>query len=591
MNKKLLTMGIAALLMAGCSSDDVVGGEGDNGGASAVKGYVGLTITMPTGAGSRAVEYDDGAAGEYKVNDVTLVFSKWDGTSKHNIVQVTKLTPADWQKEGTGTDDITSFSLLPVVPVADKGADRVLVLVNSTGAFAVESSTINENTGVISRNGYIAPKGKTEADAYRTIEDLKAVQTITDGTGSTNHVLNDYYGTTTGWFMTSASIKNADNLVPDDPQNQLVKITPQGSKEAAMADAGKNVIYVERAVAKVSLTFNDAQETTKKFSLGSGTGFAGDEVTIDGWALDITNKSTFPLRRINASWPDLDRFAPAPAPGTAKPQRYEWSEDNNYSSYTLAADFYRATEATASCYNSLYCLENTFDIDNMKQDRTTRAILRGQYVPAGISDAATNGIFRFGLSVKFYSRADMIDKVKAAVVASGAVTEAEMNTATVRIEGLEAGKADFTHNGTRNKIVVIKQGETTPVDLSGKIDAIKGMLGQLTYYENGYCYYPVRIRHFADTPTSGTYEYGVKKWEGEATYNGTEPSVNYNEMWLGRYGVVRNNSYVINVTGVKAPGSPTIPEPTQNIDDEQFYYIQATVKVLSWTKRSQNVEL
>ena len=60
MNKKLLTMGLAALLMAGCSSDDVVGGEGDKGGASAVKGYVGLTITMPTSAGSRTVEYDDG---------------------------------------------------------------------------------------------------------------------------------------------------------------------------------------------------------------------------------------------------------------------------------------------------------------------------------------------------------------------------------------------------------------------------------------------------------------------------------------------------------------------------------------------------
>ena len=110
------------------------------------------------------------------------------------------------------------------------------------------------------------------------------------------------------------------------------------------------------------------------------------------------------------------------------------------------------------------------------------------------------------------------------------------------------------------------------------------MLGQLAYYEYGYCYYPVRIRHFADTNTPDNYTEGVKKWEGEPTYD-------TDAKWLGRYGVVRNNSYVINVTGVKAPGSPTIPDPTQNIDDEEFYYIQATVKVLSWTKRSQNVEL
>ena len=580
MNKKLLTMGLAALLMAGCSSDDVVVGEGDNGGTSAVKGYVGLTITMPTGADSRAVSYDDGETGEYKVNDVTLVFSEWNaGTSKHDIVQVTKLTPADWQKE-TGSVDITSFSLLPVVPVADKNADRVLVLVNSTGAFAVESSTINENTGVISGKGFIAPKGGSKTNAYSTIEDLKAVQTITDGTGSTNHVLNDYYGTTTGWFMTSASIKNADNLVPDDPQNQLVKITPQSSKEAAMAGADENVIYVERAVAKVSLTFNGAQLTTKTFDC-TGAGFTNDDVIIDGWALDITNKTTFPLRRIvsDPAWPSLDRFAPAPT--TGRPQRYEWSVDNNYSSYTPASDFVHVTAAEKPCDNPLYCLENTFTIANMKQDGTTRAILRGQYVPNGIDqgEVDANGIFRLGESVKFYSKAQMLAKIEEAATAAGVAGVDDAD-----VEQLKVGKNDFSFTDGAINEIVIKDNVGSPISLTpAQQTAIKGMLGQLTYYDKGYCYYPVRIRHFADT-ADPTYADGVSAWNAGDTYD-------TDAKWLGRYGVVRNNSYVINVTGVSAPGSPTIPDPTENIDDEQFYYIQATVKVLSWTKRSQNVEL
>lgn len=571
MNKKLLTMGLAALLMAGCSSDDVVVGEGDNGGASAVKGYVGLTITMPTGAGSRAVSYDDGAEGEYKVNDVTLVFSEWDG-AKHKIVQVTKLTPADWQKEGTGTDDITSLSVLPVLPVVDKNAKSVLVLVNSSDVFAVETSTYDAATG---NNAVVNPGSirlnKTGSSPYATIDELEAVQTL---------AADKYYGTGRGWFMANASIKNATNLDTNDPHKQLVTITPKNSKEAAMADAGNNVIYVERAVAKVSLTLDDASVSEKTFDC-TGAGFTDDDVTINGWALDITNKSTFPLRRINTSWPDLDRFAPAAAAG--HPQRYEWSVDNNYSSYTPATDFWRATAAEVRdlCDKSLYCLENTFDKDNMKQDGTTRAILRGQYVPNGIAQAEvnSNGIFRLGESVTFYSKADMLAKVKAAVVASGVVAEGEIQS--VDVQSLKVGKADFTYGGAENKIVVTKTDAST-VDLSGKIDAIKGMLGQLTYYEKGYCYYPVRIRHFADD--ADPYTDGVKEWEGEAAYD-------TDAKWLGRYGVVRNNSYVINVTSVKAPGSPTIPEPTQNIDDEQFYYIQATVKVLSWTKRSQNVEL
>ncbi len=567
MNKKLLTMGLAALLMAGCSSDDVVG-EGDTGGTSAVKGYVGLTITMPTGTGSRAGSYDDGADYEYKVNDVTLVFSEWDDeTDKHKIVQVTKLTPADWQKEGT--DDITSLSVLPVVPVVSQNAKSVLVLVNSSEVFDVVSSTYKLATG----NNEVVNPGTIKligAGAnYTTIEDLEDVKTI---------AANKLYGS--GWFMANASIENATNLDSHDDHKQLVTIKPQTSKEAAMADAGKNVIYVERAVAKVSLTLDGSSLSEKPFSLG--TGFTGDEVTINGWALDITNKSTFPLRRIDTSWLSLSgRFAPS----TGTPQRYEWSVDNNYSGvYDPATNFNRtnATEVNANrCNISLYCLENTFSIANMKQDGTTRAILRGQYVPNGIAQTEVNdhGIFRLGESVTFYSKDGMIDKVKKAVVASGAVAEGDIQS--VEVQDPKVGKADFTYNGAQNKIVVTTTGGST-VDLSGKIDAIKGMLGQLTYYANGYCYYPVRIRHFADD--TDPYANGVSAWTAGNTYD-------TDAKWLGRYGVVRNNSYVINVTGVKAPGSPTIPDPTQNIDDEEFYYIQATVKVLSWTKRSQNVEL
>ena len=574
MNKKLLTMGLAALLMAGCSSDDVVVGEGDNGGASAVKGYVGLTITMPTGAGSRAVSYDDGAEGEYKVNDVTLVFSKWnDGTHKHDIVQVTKFTSTDWQKE-TGSDDITSASVLPVVPVADAEAKSVLVLVNSSDVFDVVSSTYDTETGenTVKTSGSIKLKGA--GSTYATIEDLEAVQTLT---------ADKYYGTPRGWFMANASIENALNIDANDAHKQLVTITPQKSKEAAMADAKNNVIYVERAVAKVSLTLDDASVSEKTFDC-TGAGFTDDDVTINGWALDITNKSTFPLRRINTSWPDLDRFAPAPAAG--HPQRYEWSVDNNYSSYTPATDpatdFLRAASAAESCANSLYCLENTFTIANMKQDGTTRAILRGQYVPDGIAqgEVNTNGIFRLGESVKFYSKADMLAKVKKAAIDAG-VTGVE----SADVEQLKVGKNDFSFTDGEDNEIVIKDNMAAPILLTdAQKTAIKGMLGQLTYYIQGYCYYPVRIRHFADTPTPDTYVDGVKAWEGEGSYD-------TDERWLGRYGVVRNNSYVINVTSVKAPGSPTIPEPTQNIDDEEFYYIQATVKVLSWTKRSQNVEL
>lgn len=218
----------------------------------------------------------------------------------------------------------------------------------------------------------------------------------------------------------------------------------------------------------------------------------------------------------------------------------------------------------------------------MKQDGTTRAILRGQYIPNGITQTEVNdhGIFRLGESVKFYSKADMLAKIEEAATAAGVAGVDDAD-----VEQLKVGKNDFSFTDGEDNEIVIKDNVGDPISLTpAQQTAIKGMLGQLTYYDKGYCYYPVRIRHFADT-ADPTYADGVSAWNAGNTY-GTD-----NNKWLGRYGVVRNNSYVINVTSVKAPGSPTIPDPTQNIDDEEFYYIQATVKVLSWTKRSQNVEL
>lgn len=572
MNKKLLTMGLAALLMAGCSSDDIVGGEGDNGGASAVQGYVGLTITMPTSAGSRAGTYDDGLSAEYKVNDVTLVFSEYDDVSgTHKIKQVTKFTSTDWNDVDPEDDDITSASVLPVVPMVDKNAKSVLVLVNSSSIFSVVSSTFDSNTGgnsvVTGSEGSIA-LATTPLVKFNTIEDLEKAQEI---------ALEKYNGAATGFFMANASIKNGSNIDADDDHNQLVMITPEKSKEAAMQAAKNNVIYVERAVAKVSLRFNssDVAEASKEFTF-SGTGFTSDKITFDGWGLDVTNKWTYPLRRISATWPDLDRFAPS----AGTPQRYEWSEDYNYNSFD-AGHFNRIDEAAVganTCNASLYCFENTFNLDNMKQNRTTRAVLRGQIHPDGIDDYSTNGVFRLGESVTFYSKANMLGKIKDAAIAAGVTTAASAD-----VEQLKVGKNDFSFTDGADNEIVIKDASSNPISLnSDQQAAIKVMLGQLTYYQNGYCYYPVRIRHFADD--TDPYNNGVSAWNAGNTYD-------TDAKWLGRYGVVRNNSYVINVTGVSAPGTPTVPGLTENIDDEEFYYIQATVKVLSWTKRTQNVEL
>ena len=59
---------------------------------------------------------------------------------------------------------------------------------------------------------------------------------------------------------------------------------------------------------------------------------------------------------------------------------------------------------------------------------------------------------------------------------------------------------------------------------------------------------------------------------------------------LGRYGMVRNNWYDIAINKISGPGSPDVPEPGDDPDDDPDpYKIDVTINILSWAKRSQEV--
>lgn len=108
------------------------------------------------------------------------------------------------------------------------------------------------------------------------------------------------------------------------------------------------------------------------------------------------------------------------------------------------------------------------------------------------------------------------------------------------------------------------------------LDMSKG-IGIKTYKE-GVSYYIARIKHFGDDLTP---------WkEGNDTYG--ENNLN----WLGRYGVLRNNWYDLTIEKISGPGYPDVPEVKPDTpDDEDTKYINVSVKILDWAKRSQKVEL
>lgn len=101
-------------------------------------------------------------------------------------------------------------------------------------------------------------------------------------------------------------------------------------------------------------------------------------------------------------------------------------------------------------------------------------------------------------------------------------------------------------------------------------------------YKSGESYYIARIKHFGDAATP---------WkEGDPTYGDNDDT--YNNKYLGRYGVLRNNWYELTVGKVSGPGTPDIPtiKPTEP-DDESYKYISVSVKILSWAKWSHSYDL
>ena len=131
-------------------------------------------------------------------------------------------------------------------------------------------------------------------------------------------------------------------------------------------------------------------------------------------------------------------------------------------------------------------------------------------------------------------------------------------------------------------LLQITGGTDTPTDLSEtQAQAILTDAGSnIKYYKEGVMYYYTSvIEHFGDelTPLG-------------STTIGT--AANYTDAnHLGRFGVVRNNWYELNIESVSGPGEPSIPEVPVTPPDLTNSYINARINVLSWAKRSQSVDL
>ncbi|WP_308230313.1 Mfa1 family fimbria major subunit [uncultured Prevotella sp.] len=570
--KHFFGLAVIAAMTASCSSNNdlVNSGNGSGENESGVS-YASFSINLPTTRGTRAdgdPTFDNGDANEYKVNDATLLLFKKDATTgKYQFKESVDLGNMEpWTS--SSTDGITTTAKLTAkITKAEVGSDKgyyALIILNNNSKTAAKI------------------KEPTDDQTYEewSKDDKKA--------NATNYLKHD-----NGFFMA-----NAPKYVAGAPET-LVEIKNIYASKQQAENSTATTVYVERGLAKVSL----ASGSEKKHVDITKGNYKDDKVDITGWTLDVTNTKTYPVHVTDGLWADTWKTTTTPAAtNDATMERFHdtkltefprvyWGLDPNYSKdFATVADcegeFKMATTADfkkgEDAKKAQYCLENTFDIDHMVQGQTTRVLFSAKYTPAGFSDGET--FYKMGNSSQLWNA----DKVVAQIKAKAMEVLSEADETKVKVT-LDAPTNDLTKAGVH----LVAAANVTHVGGAAleevEVDNINKKLGfkkatatdaevGLSTFESGVSYYIARVKHFGDDLT---------KWEdGNATYNSN------NANWLGRYGVLRNNWYELSVNSVSGPGYPDVPKVNpKDPDDENWQYINVSVKILSWAKRTQKVDL
>ncbi|WP_308241538.1 Mfa1 family fimbria major subunit [Prevotella sp.] len=567
--KNLFGMAVMATALVGCSSNDNLNPNPNDNAGKAGEAYAKFTIQLPTVSGTRADDpkpgtplFEGGTADEYAVKNAQLVIfqklNSGDPEGAYKFVETVNIGNLEPWTNNTPNTGVTRYANITAqlngVSLDETGNKYyALVILNNAGQSKVklpESGTYSEWNK--------AGNAKSAAD---------------------------FLNSDNGFYMANAPLYSTGE------PTTLVPINGVYSTKAEAQNKPATTVYVERGMAKVTIgssTFDADKPVT------TSTNYAGDKVTITNWTLDVLNKTTFPVHVTTGLKTDFEAIWTTPrfvATGST-PQRVYWGVDPNYDKSTLTTveacqDEFYIVDNNGKTYNGdpsstftwsekttpLYCLENTFDLDNMKQGQTTRVVFKATYTPHNLTPGDKT-FFMIGNNTQIWTKnalvAQITSKAKEMLNSTDVVVTVKDDAPLLKGGSHLLSSADVTiKDGSVDKTETFNYATLNTKLGLDNTDGIKT-------YENGVCYYIARIKHFNE----------LTPWKSGKVY-GTD-----NVKYLGRYGVLRNNWYNLTVSKVSAPGYPDVPVvKPETTDDEDTKYINVEVKILDWAKRSQSVEL
>lgn len=592
MSHKYLTLLFPFLLTACADTDGLNNGSSWNADST---GYVALNICLPAtgGAGMRASSdgtLTDGEKKEYAVNDATLVLFAGNN-EEEALFEGAYMVPARFTTDGSSSQVTVSSRVTRKIRQVEHGNVYAYVILNGIGTGVVDTEDGAATDDIQHTALTVKTKDGTVTLSRQTpVTFRKFQQYVIDATDTRNGFLM----TNAPLYNTAAGTNTVQTLSLIDPNR--IKLTPEEAEREAATE-----VYVERVMAKVSLV--DGRDATKRQY--SVTNDAGNKTTynveLKNWVLDNTNRSAYLTRHATTAdfktWAglknvkaDATRFIGATKVATTGDYQFvrtHWAKDVNYDKKNVyPADMNRLGDGNEAAVNGAlgadnpqYCFENTFDVERMTIDNTTRAILAAQFVENGKKPAdlylydndTTTLANAANMTADITAAINAMEVVKARGTATKLSFE-EVNAHLWRVKSFTIGGVSYTANAT--DVAVLKVFNT-----------VYSNIGDINIYKNGMVYYQIRVKHFGDDLTPWN------RGEAKVTTTDTYPVVNRDANYLGRYGILRNNWYELNVATVNRLGYPAIPPLTDKPDDLLNEYISVIVNIQPWVKKGKEIVL
>ncbi len=518
---------LAALALTACSKDK-------NGPVDGEFETAYLTIQIAPQIPTRASSELQGSAAESTIGDLYIVtfdssrtvIKHTQATTPYIHIVTSDLTTNPATNVSTTNDAFkVSPSVKYVLMVANPGPkllERLKTLVVGSTTYAHFNQAI------------IAEAGTTGADrADRIADEIRK----SDNTYFAMINAGGIYNATPG-----ASENSYEDCLVDVSANiVLVSATTDDATAQQNAKDNRAELTIERLAAKVEVSVGDAVKLAGNYSGVTGAATSPDGhglFLFQGWEFDHRNSMFFPYALKNTT-------ADTHASGVYANNFY--TVDPNY---LLAGNAYtdgiikndldgRKPNFTWNEENGYdYAIENTMAADAQKHGGTTILVIQAQYAPMSNWTLGEDW-FSYGTAV-YQNLAAVQTAYNTATPGSGLITACDnfftqVSAALTAIGGI-AIPANFA--------ALDQTTHLDPITDGGEICKIEDCL---LWYDGGLNYYYSAIRH---------------------------DRASEDDMYFGKYGIVRNNWYKLNLTSVAGKGTPWYPgggpgDPKPDEDDDE----------------------